>query len=56
MKTIFLLLSGLRTRGLIEEDEGASVDDILDRNLDQVLLTFYPLKPKSFIINNYDWV
>lgn len=43
---------GLRTRGLIEEDEGASVDDILDRNLDQMSQGLSRLKVLATGLNN----
>jgi len=44
--------SGLRTRGRIEEDVGASVDDILDRNLDQMSQGLSRLKFLATGLNN----
>ena len=44
--------AGLRTRGRIEEDTDASVDDLLDRNLDEMSVGLSRLKVLATGLNN----
>jgi hypothetical protein len=45
-------IAGLRTRGRIEVDDGGSVDDILDRNLEEMSAGLSRLKHLATGLNN----
>ena len=51
-ESILRILSGLRTRGRIEEDVAASVDDILDRNLEEMSAGLSRLKVLATGLND----